>query len=190
MFSRQQLDIIRYCSEECERQRSGELSVFSMLDAWEYAHGRYNEQKHKTPFVPLDVNLEFISHLGQLVEPEKNKVYKNSFSQFRSIQIFVGNGWEVTEKAPWERVPDLLTLLLESYYDGSLFAQDYENHPYKEYGINPLSRRAEDEFYFEYENIHPFVDGNGRTGKILYNYLLGTLENPVLPPNFWGSSNL
>ena len=42
-------------------------------------------------------------------------------------------------------------------------------------------------FYREFEEIHPFVDGNGRTGKILLNYLNGTLENPVFPPNdFWG----
>lgn len=50
-------------------------------------------------------------------------------------------------------------------------------------GIRP------EEAYYEFEIIHPFSDGNGRTGKIVFNYLRGTLNDPALPPNFWNCSN-
>ena len=42
------------------------------------------------------------------------------------------------------------------------------------------------ELYLEYESIHPFGDGNGRTGKILFNWANGTLRSPVMPENPYG----
>jgi len=43
-----------------------------------------------------------------------------------------------------------------------------------------------DEFYHEFEEIHPFFDGNGRTGSILWNWQRDTLYAQEDPPDFWG----
>lgn len=158
------LNIIKYCAEECDRQGSGELSVYDMCNAWYWAHSH----SHFARYLTLDI----IQELGKRVEPQDNK------KGFRTFPIFVSDGFINIEKSPWERVPELLTLLIASYYEGSLTPSHKE------------AKTREDQFYFDYENIHPFRDGNGRTGKIIYNYLNGTLDNPILPPNFWGYANL
>jgi fido (protein-threonine AMPylation protein) len=46
-----------------------------------------------------------------------------------------------------------------------------------------------DEWYLAFEWIHPFRDGNGRTGKVLHNWLNGTLDDPVLVSDYFGAGN-
>lgn len=79
---------------------------------------------------------------------------------FRTCRVFVGG---MEGASPIEVVPRLEQL----WRDGTNLA--------------PM------EFYRAFEEIHPFADGNGRTGKILLNWLNETLLDPIFPPSdLWG----
>ncbi len=100
---------------------------------------------------------EKINYIGQRIEPYRNKTLP------RVINMGI-RGDDSVRFADYRKVPELLQELAE--LQGKL---------------EPL------EFYRRFINIHPFLDGNGRSGKVILNWLNGTLHDPIFPPDdFWG----
>ena len=142
-----QLAMISYCADECRRQKSGELSVFWMINAYQRLAAF-----HDSDAVKSSLTAELIEELYTLVEPKINK------RGFRVTNVILdGNviGWQ-----------NILRQM-----DNLLTAQNE---------LSPL------EFYREFEEIHAGSDGTGRVGSLLFNYLVGSLEVPVAPPDVFG----
>ena len=86
---------------------------------------------------------------------------RNFKDGFRGVPVFVGS-----RKCPAHKdVPKLL--------DGLFSTLNQSTEPFG--------------FYRQLLEIHPFVDGNRRTGKVILNWLNGTLLDPIFPSAaFWG----
>ena len=52
-----------------------------------------------------------------------------------------------------------------------------------------LATRSPDKVYYEFQLIHPFNDGNGRTGKVVLNWLNNSLDAPIMPSNWFHCAN-
>jgi hypothetical protein len=156
------MEVIKWAAAECERQHSGEMSVAWMVAGYEYAVGM------SAPWRRDDFpSVKTIQILASKVEPRTNKLSAERPDNFRKVDVIVGDRLAVTPS--WQEVPRIMDALIDAWNDLSA-----------------------DDWYRAFQEIHPFADGNGRVGAILWNAHRGTLDADKLevPPDFWNHDRL
>lgn len=145
------LEIIKFCAEEVDRQGRGAIQVWNMVEAWDYVMtcGAYSTRDPER-------TIDMIQHCGYLIEPTKND------GGWRKCGVRVGDYVAPIAKA----VPVLM--------------RDY---------VANLKDMSPAEAYLALMKIHPCIDGNGRLGKIVFNWLNKTLARPIMPPRFFDCVN-
>jgi len=171
-------DIEGFIHDEVVRQfhdprvQDGKSRISWMLEAWYYARS----YAHRPPTVYLT------ERLGALVEPWQNE------RGFRAEAVWIGN--REAPKAYF--IPQLLKALFAlapTIKPVQGITVNNERYTLGDFEEQVRDIKTADDFYLAYEWIHPFRDGNGRTGKILHNWLLGALDDPVLVHDYFGGWN-
>lgn len=156
--------IANACAVECERQQVGLTELSWLIEAYSNLHFYVNHAQN--PILSLD---HFLS-LGKTVEMLNSR-------GFRNTPVTFGNGGS---SAPASEIPRLMEQLVENIH---AFVADppAKVAPHSSaVSHEDLARALTKEFLW----VHPFVDGNGRLGFLLYNYLMGTLDQPLALPDF------
>lgn len=148
------LSVVRFCAIECKMQMSGEVSVWDMVNAMIYADEQSKE--FENPYTG-DTTRKLPTVADVLEVGRLCEPYDNA-NGFRTCAVQIGfeQLWDCQE------IPRRVVALMESL---------------RETEITP------DEFFLAYERIHPFRDGNGRSGQVLFNWLNGTMSDPVWASN-------
>lgn len=111
-----------------------------------------------------DISKELILKLHELVvkdtlRPELN----NQIGKYRTVQVYI-RGVKWLPPKPEDVTKEMSSLL-------SWYAKNREK-------LHPLIISAY--FHSAFETIHPFVDGNGRVGRLLMNFILHKNKYPMI----------
>lgn len=103
-----------------------------------------------------DLTLGFIKDLGIIINENISNI-----NGFRAVQVIILGAEDISPKP--EQVPNLMNCFIANY-----------NNSTEENIFEKIAR-----YHIEYESVHPFQDGNGRTGRLLINYEL--IKNNLSP---------
>ncbi len=96
-----------------------------------------------------------------------NGIICGTYGEYRQENVFVGNPARAVYYPPkYQAVPELMQAYLKKICG------------FKSTDFSEIVEHAA-EYHIEFERIHPFADGNGRTGRILLNQML--MNHGILP---------
>jgi Fic family protein len=116
------------------------------------------------------LSLRFIRELHSELMQDARTTQFSDPGEFRKSQNWIGGTTLVNARFVPPPLPDMHRAL-----------DDFERFLHAEKDILPLLKAGL--IHAQFETIHPFLDGNGRTGRLLitlYLWLRGLLEKPVL----------
>jgi len=110
-----------------------------------------------------EVNAAVMKHTGSIHNTALGN-FDSSKGDLRLLQVYVDKKYFPS----YQKVPELLNLFCEAVNERLEAVKDDE-----------ISNLASD-VHYNFINIHPFVDGNGRTARLLMNYILLYHHQPLL----------
>lgn len=111
-----------------------------------------------------DITREFILNLHELVTKNTlKKLLESQIGKYRTLQVYIrGVDWIPTKP---QEVPKEMASLLRWYSRNKK-------------KLHPMVVASY--FHSAFESIHPFVDGNGRVGRLLMNFILHKNRLPMV----------
>ena len=111
-----------------------------------------------------DITKNFICKLHKSVVKDTLKPYlENQIGNYRTLQVYI-RGVEIVPPKPKEVIKEMKLLL-----------SWYSRNKNKLHTLVIASY-----FHIVFESIHPFVDGNGRVGRLLMNFILHKNNLPMI----------
>lgn len=155
------IEVEQYIRREVERQHD-KPGYVGMVLAWQYAMGN----RHDLP----DENDACI--LAYYIKDHEQANVITGSNNYRHTNVAVDGGMRVIGSKPAD-IPRQMHLLFE------VLTEDHGNRML-DWSVNDFTKQLLE--------IHPWVDGNGRTASIIRNWLLGTLETPSDLPYYFGEA--
>lgn len=123
----------------------------------------YEAINHKTALEILFNRLQNDECFDERFIKEINETINKNIKEtegYRKVQVFIRGSDHIPPKP--EQIPNLMNYYVYNYNN------DTQNI------FNKIAK-----YHIEFEKIHPFEDGNGRTGRLLINYEL--IKNNIAP---------